>query len=57
MHKLVIIVFSLILGFIIFQIPVISEWIQNSVFWLIVIILLSYSYKNDNSDKKVKNAD
>ncbi|WP_242239262.1 hypothetical protein [Bacillus cereus group sp. BfR-BA-01309] len=57
MHKLVIIVFSLILGFITFQIPVVSEWIQNSVFWLIVIILLSYSYKNDNSDKKVKNAD
>ena len=57
MHKLVIIVFSLILGFITFQIPVVSELIQNSVFWLIVISLLSYSYKNDNSYKKDKNAD
>ncbi|UOB81355.1 hypothetical protein MQW34_12590 [Bacillus sp. ZJS3] len=56
-HKLVIIVFSLILGFITFQIPVVSEWIQNSVFWLIIIILLSYLYKNNNSDKKDKIAD
>ncbi|AJG73693.1 MULTISPECIES: hypothetical protein [Bacillus cereus group] len=46
MHKLIIIILSLILGFITFMIPAISEWIQNSVFWLIVIILLSYSYKN-----------
>ncbi|WP_166669252.1 hypothetical protein [Bacillus sp. BH2] len=45
MHKLIIIILSLLLGFVTLMIPIISEWIQNSVFWLIVIILLSYSYK------------
>ena len=54
MHKFIIIILSLLLGFVTFMIPVISEWIQNSVFWLIVIILLSYSYKNKNNNNQSK---